>query len=46
MHLGNQNQKHTYSMEEEYLMITSEEKDLGVLIDDKLEIWQTHKGNC
>ena len=46
MHLGNQNQKHTYSMEEEYLMITSEEKYLGVLIDDKLEIWQKHKGNC
>jgi hypothetical protein len=37
MHLGNQNPKHTYTMEEADLVTTSEEKDLGVLIDDKLD---------
>ena len=36
MHLGNQNLKHTYSMDGTNLTITKEEKDLGVLIDDQL----------
>ena len=36
MHLGNQNIKHTYTMDGSSLATTNEEKDLGVLIDDKL----------
>ena len=44
MHLGNHNPKHTYSMEEADLTITSEEKDLGVLIDNKLEFGKHIKG--
>ena len=36
MHLGNQNPKHTYTMDETNLTTTKEEKDLGVLIDDQL----------
>ena len=36
MHLGNQNIKHTYTMDGSNLTTTNEEKDLGVLIDDKL----------
>merc|ERR1712240_722354 len=36
MHLGNQNIKHTYTMGGSNLTATNEEKDLGVLIDDKL----------
>ena len=36
MHLGSTNLKHTYTMGGTNLAVTSEEKDLGVLIDDKL----------
>ena len=36
MHLGNQNPKHTYSMNETNLATTKEERDLGVLVDDQL----------
>ena len=36
MHLGNQNPKHTYTMNGTNLETTNEERDLGVLVDDKL----------
>lgn len=36
MHLGNQNPKHTYTMSGTNLETTKEERDLGVLVDDKL----------
>ena len=36
MHLGTQNPKNTYTMDEANLTTTKEERDLGVLIDDKL----------
>ena len=37
MHLGKTNPQHSYSMGDENLTVTSEEKDLGVTIDDRLE---------
>ena len=37
MHLGRSNPQSSYSMGGEPLTVTSEEKDLGVLIDDSLE---------
>ena len=37
MHLGNKNPKHTYTMGGENLAVTTEEKDLGVIFDEKLE---------
>ena len=37
MHLGKTNPKHSYSMGDGNLTVTSEEKDLGVTIDDRLE---------
>ena len=37
MHLGKTNPKHTYTMDGSNLTITTEEKDLGVLVDDKLK---------
>lgn len=36
MHLGRLNPKHTYTMGGGELTVTTEEKDLGVLVDDKL----------
>ena len=37
MHLGKLNPRHTYTMEGVELMVTTEEKDLGVLVDEKLD---------
>ena len=37
MHLGRLNPKHTYTMGGVDLTVTNEEKDLGVLVDDKLD---------
>ena len=37
LHIGNNNPKHKYSMDEKELMETVEEKDLGILIDCKLD---------
>ena len=37
MHLGKSNPKRIYTMEGVELEKTSEEKDLGVLVDDRLE---------
>ena len=37
MHLGRQNPRHTYSMGGTALTVTTEEKDLGVMVDDKLD---------
>ena len=37
MHLGRLNPKHTYTMDGIELTETTEEKDLGVLVDDKLD---------
>ena len=37
MHLGRLNQCHEYTMGGEDLKVTKEEKDLGVLVDNKLE---------
>ena len=37
MHLGRVNPRHVYSMDGVELTVTSEEKDLGVLVDDKLD---------
>ena len=44
MHLGSTNPKHTYTMGGTNLAVTSEEKDLGVLIDDKLNFRSHIKG--
>ena len=44
MHLGSTNPKHTYTMGGTNLSVTSEEKDLGVLIDDKLNFRSHIKG--
>ena len=41
MHIGRLNPKHTYSMGDANLTVTSEEKDLGVIFDEKLE-FDTH----
>ena len=37
MHLGKWNPKHTYTMGGVNLTVTKEEKDLGVIFDEKLE---------
>ena len=37
MHLGKWNPKHIYTMGGENLTVTTEEKDLGVIFDEKLE---------
>ena len=37
MHLGKLNPRHVYSMDGVELTVTTEEKDLGVLVDDKLD---------
>ena len=37
MHLGRLNPKHTYTMGDRDLTVTSEEKDLGVIFDENLE---------
>ena len=37
MHLGRLNPKHTYTMGGKDLTVTSQEKDLGVTFDDRLE---------
>ena len=37
MHLGRLNPKHTYTMGNRDLAVTSEEKDLGVIFDENLE---------
>ena len=37
MHLGNTNPGHTYTMNGTNLTTTTEERDLGVLVDDKLK---------
>ena len=37
MHLGSGNPRHTYTMGGEDLAVTTEEKDLGVIFDEKLE---------
>ena len=44
MHLGATNPKHTYTMGGTNLAVTSEERDLGVLIDDKLSFRSHIKG--
>ena len=44
MHLGTTNPKHTYTMGGTNLAVTSEERDLGVLIDDKLSFRNHIKG--
>ena len=44
MHLGPKNLKHTYTMGGTDLAVTSEEKDLGVLIDNKLNFRSHIKG--
>ena len=36
MHLGKSNPKHTYTMDGTNLAVTKEERDLGVLVDDRL----------
>ena len=37
LHIGSNNPKHKYSMDEKELIETVEEKDLGILIDCKLD---------
>ena len=37
MHLGRRNPKHTYNMGGANLAVTTEERDLGVIIDDQLD---------
>ena len=44
MHLGTTNPRHTYTMGGNDLAVTSEEKDLGVLIDDRLNFRSHIKG--
>ena len=44
MHLGSKNQKHTYTMGGRNLAVTTEERDLGILIDDKLNFESHIKG--
>ena len=44
MHIGRDNPGHAYTMGGVELTVTSEEKDLGVLIDDRLEFDRHIKG--
>ena len=44
MHLGHSNPKHEYYMDGTILEMTTEEKDLGVLVDDKLGFSKHIKG--
>ena len=37
MHIGQNNPGHTYTMGEVDLIVTAEERDLGVLVDNRLE---------
>ena len=44
MHLGKKNPKHSYTMGGVELEKTSEERDLGLLVDDRLEFDRHIKG--
>lgn len=44
MHLGKTNSKHTYTVGGTNLIVTTEERDLGLLIDDKLNFRSHIKG--
>ena len=44
MHLGSENPEHTYTMGGVNLAVTKEERDLGVLVDDKLKFENHIKG--